>query len=205
VNTRANHVDARDVREDGVVTSARQAHLALRLTSNAGWGYRVYPRGGAALSYRHEIFVSYRREVPRAAWWTRELLLPTLRDFLTLDHGFAATDVFADADLPSGADWDRALRGALSHTKVLMPVLSADYFQSAWCARELETFLHRAHLTGSRVVLPLHGREPVPPGGARAPGACLAAVRGARPPPAAAAGVDCGSARPGERGCEARE
>jgi|SRR5271166_5283389 len=68
--------------------------------------------------YQYHIFIGYRRSDEHWVRWTRENFARALRS--------------------TGESWSARLATALAHSRLLIPVLSRDYFQSNWCWLEFE-------------------------------------------------------------------
>src|SRR5262245_48735271 len=90
--------------------------------------------------YRYDVFISYARRgnVPD---WVQNHFKPMLER--CLDDELGRAEVFLDATMESGTRWLPELRDALLCSRVLVPVLSAQYFLSSWCIAELQSFLLR--------------------------------------------------------------
>jgi hypothetical protein len=94
--------------------------------------------------YSHEVFVSYCRQ-QRWTLFVRDQFVPRLCQHL---HGeIAREDVFFDeTSIGVGAAWEEDIREALCRSKVMIAFLSAAYFESEWCLREMAIMLERANL-----------------------------------------------------------
>lgn len=99
-------------------------------------------------NYEHHIFVSYRRSDQEWVRWTRDNLVRVLRSLLR--PGLGNVSVYMDENIETGASWPAHL--ALNHarSKLLVAVLSRDYFQSDWCRLELALMYAREKATGLR-------------------------------------------------------
>ena len=58
--------------------------------------------------------------------------------------------VFLDYEVETGASWPRSLGQALSQSRVLVPLLSRQYFSSSWCQLEFGHMLAREAKCGFR-------------------------------------------------------
>ena len=94
------------------------------------------------MSYQHDVFISYRREVQWTSW-TRDYLKRELHSYLQQDLGREA-DIFVDERIVVGADWVDELGEHLARSRLLVAVLSRDYFDSIWCLHELDLMLDRS-------------------------------------------------------------
>ncbi len=107
--------------------------------------------------YKYDIFISYNRSF-RVNNWMRNFFLTYFEDFLKdkiLQHTGQKPRVYYDqSENKPGDMWPVKLRDALKHSKVLVSICSPQYFNSAWCMSEWETFAAREQYlnrTGLRV------------------------------------------------------
>lgn len=91
--------------------------------------------------YEYDVFLSYRRS-PTSGVWVREHLAPLLSARLN-DIAPANVRLSLDQEIETGANWPEDLKRRLKSSKVLLAVWSADYFRSAWCMAEWESFRSR--------------------------------------------------------------
>jgi hypothetical protein len=98
--------------------------------------------------YEYHIFLSYRRSDEDWVRWTQENLVRTLRTLLSPALG--AVRIFVDQQIETGDDWPTRLAQALARSRLLVPVLSRDYFRSAWCRLELSLIFNREQQCGLR-------------------------------------------------------
>lgn len=98
--------------------------------------------------YQFDFFLSYRRSGRgNVRAWVHNHFHERLVDCLAdeLPH---EPRVFFDAEAEVGSHWPGLLEQALLHTKILVAVWSAQYFQSPWCLAEWHTMLAREQLLG---------------------------------------------------------
>ncbi len=98
--------------------------------------------------YEYHIFISYRRSDVDWVRWTRENFVRALRALLIPSVG--TIKIFVDESIETGASWPLRLAQALARSRLLVPVLSRDYFQSDWCRLELALMLDREGRCGFR-------------------------------------------------------
>ena len=98
--------------------------------------------------YEHDIFVSYRRMEPEWVQWTQKNFLRPLRVLLRPSLGNVR--IFADNQIETGASWPAYIARAHARSRILIPILSRDYFNSDWCRLELALMHHREKLLGYR-------------------------------------------------------
>jgi hypothetical protein len=91
--------------------------------------------------YEHDIFISYRRSDVDWVRWTRENFVRALNSLLRVRLG--QIKVFVDDTIDDGASWPNHLAMSLSRSRIMVAVLSRDYFQSDWCRLELALMHHR--------------------------------------------------------------
>jgi hypothetical protein len=91
--------------------------------------------------YEHDIFISYRRSDDDWVRWTRENFVRALSSLMRLRSG--RIKVFLDETMEDGASWPGHLARSLSRSRIMVAVLSRDYFHSEWCRLELALMHHR--------------------------------------------------------------
>ncbi len=100
------------------------------------------------MDYEYEIFLSYRRSDDDWVRWTEQNLVRPLRTLLRPAMGDVR--IFVDQEVDTGADWPTHLGQALARSRLLLPVLSRDYFRSEWCRLELALMYDREQRCGLR-------------------------------------------------------
>lgn len=100
------------------------------------------------MTYRHDIFISYRRN-PETLQWVKNHFLPllALRVELELDRDI---DIFIDEQLKSGISWPLQLGEELGCSRIMIALWTGNYLHSDWCALELSHILARERETGRR-------------------------------------------------------
>ena len=100
------------------------------------------------MSYKYDIFISYRRH---GEWpdWVKEKFLPIFYHWIGEELG-RDVRIFFDQNVESGTSWPNELAYALAHSKVLVPLWSRQYFNSNWCKAELSHMLMREKECGFR-------------------------------------------------------
>lgn len=94
------------------------------------------------MSYKHDVFISYRRQVNWTAW-TRDHFKTLLSTYLQPELGLEP-DIFVDERIEVGIDWVDALAEHLATSKIMVAIFSGDYFGSDWCLHELDLMLERS-------------------------------------------------------------
>jgi hypothetical protein len=104
------------------------------------------------MSYGSDVFISYRRE--KHAWtpWARDTFRPALESCLQRELG-DPPKIFIDHQTPIGANFVNHLASALARSKVMVALLSKDYFSSDWCVHELDLMMERAG--GNDLIIPV--------------------------------------------------
>ncbi|MDB5601447.1 MAG: hypothetical protein JWN71_3491 [Xanthobacteraceae bacterium] len=98
--------------------------------------------------YEHQIFISYRRSDQDWVRWTRDNLGRALTSLLRVRLGHVS--VFIDEAIETGASWPNHLALNLSRSKLMVAILSRDYFESDWCRLELALMHHREKTSSLR-------------------------------------------------------
>ncbi|MCP4287153.1 MAG: toll/interleukin-1 receptor domain-containing protein [Gammaproteobacteria bacterium] len=100
--------------------------------------------------YEYHIFISYRRSDDDWVRWTRNNFVKPLRSLLRPALGDVS--IFVDEQIETGDDWPMRLARALARSRLLIPVLSRDYFNSEWCRIELAHMYEREQQSGLRTL-----------------------------------------------------
>ena len=101
--------------------------------------------------YEYDIFISYRRMDEDWVRWTKENFVRPLRSLLR--PAFNAK-IFIDEQLETGTRWPDHLARALARSRLLIPVLCPDYFNSDWCRLELALMHQRATGNPASIIMP---------------------------------------------------
>lgn len=98
------------------------------------------------VSYRYDVFLSYRRSgYGNASQWVRNHFHPLLVNCLSDELDWEPR-IFFDLEAETGSYWPSLLERALLHSKMLVAVWSPPYFRSAWCLAEWRSMLAREQL-----------------------------------------------------------
>ena len=113
------------------------------------------------MPYKFDVFVSYRRH---CEWPTcvKEIFRPLFDHWLGEELGRPYA-VFTDYEIETGVSWPEKLGQALGESRVLVSLLSRQYFSSPWCqlefaqmlAREAKCSLRTAHCPRG-LIIPAH-------------------------------------------------
>lgn len=98
--------------------------------------------------YENDIFISYRRTDAQWVRWTRDNFVQALKSLLGV--GLGRLRFFLDEGIEDGSTWPNHIAKVLSRSKIMVAVLSRDYFQSDWCRLELALMHHREKGVGYR-------------------------------------------------------
>jgi hypothetical protein len=104
------------------------------------------------MSYQNDIFISYRRETHAWTPWARDIFKPPLEACLQRELG-NPPNIFIDAQIPYGANYVNHLATTLAKSKVMVALLSKDFFSSDWCVHELDLMMERAQ--GADLIIPI--------------------------------------------------
>jgi hypothetical protein len=99
------------------------------------------------MAYEYDVFVSYRRH---AEWpsWVENIFWPLFYHWL--GEEVPNVKIFIDHDIETGDAWPQKLGQALGRSRVLVPLLSRQYFSSPWCQLEFGHMLAREERCGFR-------------------------------------------------------
>jgi TIR domain len=97
------------------------------------------------MDYEHHIFLSYAHG---KIWspWIKETFVPKLEAYLELEVG--PVEISVDYQIQPGALWDPNLHRRVARSKLMLPLLTAKYFHSEWCRRELALMFEREQSLG---------------------------------------------------------
>ncbi len=113
--------------------------------------------------YLYDIFISYKRHREWDNWV--QVHIRTLLDTYLTQELARAPEIFIDDKIEIGADWPKRLGRNLGGAKILIPILSKDYFASDWCIHELD-LMHGRFMRHPecRIIIPLirHDGEMIP-------------------------------------------
>lgn len=122
------------------------------------------------MGYRHDIFISYRRDT-EVLGWINDHFLPLLKTNVTFELG-REPDVFVDQQLEVGGIWPFGLADSISRSRILISLWTKTYLFSEWCTLEMSHMLERDKKTGFRtpdnpysLIIPviIHDGETPPP------------------------------------------
>lgn len=99
--------------------------------------------------YEHDIFISYRRMSEEWVNWTRKNFVRPLRALLQPSLG-SDISIFVDEQIETGNSYPARLAQAHARSRLMIPVLSPDYFNSDWCRIELVVMHNREKSLGFR-------------------------------------------------------
>lgn len=107
------------------------------------------------MSYKYDIFISYRRN-PETLAWINEHFIPLLS--LRLEFELQRRPaIYVDEQIESGSSWPPALGAALGASRVLIALWTGNYLASVWCTEELSQMLSREDAAKLRTVAKPHG------------------------------------------------
>ena len=91
------------------------------------------------MSYKYDIFISYRRD-DETRGWIKKHLVPLVKLHVGQELTRHVT-VFYDENLETGTSWPPQLGARLAESRILIALWSKDNFYSAWCSKEMEAML----------------------------------------------------------------
>lgn len=97
------------------------------------------------MSYEHNVFISYAHG---DLWtpWVRDKFVHHLRAYLEIEVG--SPEVFVDDQIQTGAHWEAFLKRKVACSKLMLCLLSANYFHREWCRREMALMFEREKSLG---------------------------------------------------------
>lgn len=96
--------------------------------------------------YKYDVFISYCRygSVQR---WLLNHFYEKLGECLA-DHFAPPPKVYMDRAMPRAVHWPSELQIALRHSKIMIQMLTPNYFESKWCMAELSSMRAREEILG---------------------------------------------------------
>jgi hypothetical protein len=101
-----------------------------------------------SVSYRHDIFISYRRD-PETRAWLKNHFEPLL-ELRVRQELLRPPVIFIDDQLEAGVSWPAQLGHELGASRILIALWAKDYFASKWCTEETSLMLGREAELGLR-------------------------------------------------------
>ena len=116
-------------------------------------------KGASNTDYEYDVYVSYAHHPTLHEWL--QGFVSQLRSWVSLEMDADPRFFFDYSEVSLGDRWADRTMSALLRTKLLLAVVTPEYFQSEWCTREWATFEHREQITRTQtpLILPLHLRE----------------------------------------------
>ncbi len=114
--------------------------------------------------YRYDVFVSY-PNLGAIPGWVSGVLVPELKERLEDELGRPCRLAFDRESIDAGQDWPDKLIEMHLHSRCFLPVLSAPYLTSGWCASEWQTARLRSRAMAGRdgnapLVVPIRYNDP---------------------------------------------
>lgn len=107
------------------------------------------------MSYRWDVFISYRRN-EETRFWITEHFIPLLQLHLEMELARQVT-LYLDDQLESGVSWPVGLGAALGSSRILIALWSGNYLSSPWCVEEFSQMLARERQAKIRTIEKPHG------------------------------------------------
>jgi len=102
------------------------------------------------MSYKHDIFISYRRNAETYVW-IKEHFVPLLTLRVEFELGRKPL-IYVDDQIESGTSWPASLGAALGGSRTLIALWSGNYLASIWCTQEISHMLSREREAKLRTV-----------------------------------------------------
>lgn len=109
------------------------------------------------MPYKYDVFISYKNQ-PGLVPWVKDHFQPLLQTWLDNELPKQPA-IFRDkVSIEAGDDWNEAIRDALLCSRIVIAVLTPQYFTSAWCIAEWQSVEKREQLsqdTKDKLLIPL--------------------------------------------------
>lgn len=94
------------------------------------------------MPYKYDVFISYKNQ-PGLVTWVKDHFQPLLQTWLDNELPQPAV-IFRDkVSIDAGDEWSNAIKEALARSKVVIAVLTPQYFTSKWCIAEWQSLEKR--------------------------------------------------------------
>lgn len=106
----------------------------------------------AETEFLYDVYLSYPREVYQ---WVKELLLPTLEDFLSSELG-RKPNIYADfSGIEPGSEWQSTIQNAIQRSRTILLIVSDLGLKSSFFNLELNSVINREIISGKNILFPL--------------------------------------------------
>lgn len=109
------------------------------------------------MAYQYDVFISYKNQ-PGLVTWVKDHFQPLLQTWLDNELPQPAA-IFRDkVSIEAGDQWSKAIKEALGGSRVIIAVLTPQYFTSKWCVAEWQSFEKRELLradTANKLLIPV--------------------------------------------------
>ncbi|WP_090057081.1 TIR domain-containing protein [Lentzea fradiae] len=96
--------------------------------------------------YKYDFFISYCRHGSVQRWLLNHFL-DKLRECLADQYAPTPT-VYVDRSMERGVHWPSNLQDALRHSKIMIQLLTPQYYESRWCMAEQRSMRAREEMLG---------------------------------------------------------
>ncbi|MDX1956928.1 MAG: toll/interleukin-1 receptor domain-containing protein [Leptospiraceae bacterium] len=94
------------------------------------------------MSYEYDIFISYSNH--DMADYVRTILFPLIKQEIGGTLGERNLKIFIDKiGVNSGDDWENRIKNCLIKSRIMIAILSPEYFKSEWCKKEMSFMLEK--------------------------------------------------------------
>lgn len=110
------------------------------------------------MAYKHDIFVSYRRDPETLLWIARffkPIVIHRVRMELQREVSIYVHEV--GDQIQAGTAWPADLGETIACSRILIALWSGDYLSSEWCRQELSLMLDRERKTKARTATNKYG------------------------------------------------
>ena len=100
------------------------------------------------MAYQYDVFLSYNRKFPHGDW-VNDIFYPLFKPYLEEALNIKSVKIFKDTtDIKSGQAWEKKIKNAVIHSKIMVSIFSPAYFNSEWCKREFAIMDYRQRQCG---------------------------------------------------------
>lgn len=109
------------------------------------------------MTYVYDVFISYKNQAGLVDW-VADHFCPLLQKRLSLELHYEPS-IFRDkVSIAAGDEWDPAIKKALATSRLIVAILTPQYFTSKWCVAEWLSMEKREKLslqTANKLLIPV--------------------------------------------------
>jgi len=109
------------------------------------------------MAYKYDVFISYKNQLGLTDW-VADFFSPLFQKRLSLELNYEPS-IFRDkVSIAAGDEWSPAIKKALATSRLVVAILTPQYFTSKWCVAEWQSMEKREKLsrqTANKLLIPV--------------------------------------------------